>query len=136
MSLIMLIVGVICLITGKLRLSKHVTLTGARARIFGAILIAPFPFGFVMALGLGLFAGVFAPEMTETRFEEIAMLAGAALTFGCLIAAFLFAYISLPKPLSANADRGIEPNACEHNCANDATSSMSSPTSPSASPSG
>ncbi len=87
----MLVMGLIALFSGKLSLTKAMTLKGAAARLAGLIMIAPLPIN----LGVGFVVGLtVASQGRQFNFQEWQMtfiLLEVGVTLGCLLIAFLVA---------------------------------------------
>jgi hypothetical protein len=94
LEIIMLIVGLIGLIGGKLSL-RGFPMEGKRARIAGLIMALPLPlaFGAGLLIGVLISAGVI-PSSAASAASAIELV----ITLGCLGGAFLYAYLTKPAP--------------------------------------
>jgi len=91
-EIVMLIVGLIGLIGGKLSL-RGFPLEGKRARIAGLIMALPLPLALGMGLLLGVLIGTGAlPSSAISAASGIELV----ITLGCLGGAFLYAYLTRP----------------------------------------
>jgi hypothetical protein len=91
-EIVMLIVGLIGLIGGKLSL-RGFPLEGKRARIAGLIMALPLPLALGLGLLLGILVGTGAISSSVVRSASIFEL---VLTLACLGGAFLYAYLTRP----------------------------------------
>jgi hypothetical protein len=91
-EIVMLIVGLIGLIGGKLSL-RGFPLEGKRARIAGLIMALPLP----LALGLGLILGILVGTgALPSSVISSASVLELVITLACLGGAFLYAYLTKP----------------------------------------
>ncbi len=94
LEIIMLIVGLIGLIGGKLSL-RGFPMEGKRARIAGLILALPLPLAFGAGLLIGVLISTSAlPSSAASTASGIELI----ITLGCLGGAFLYAYLTRPAP--------------------------------------
>jgi hypothetical protein len=96
-EILMLIVGLIGLIGGKLTLSKNFPLEGRRARIAGLILALPLPLAFGIGLVLGVLIGTGALPSSATKYASCIDIGAVLAGLGGAIA---YAYATKPPAVS------------------------------------
>jgi hypothetical protein len=95
LQIAMAIMGIIVLVTGKLKLSKNKVVEGTPARLLALILLAPFPVGFVIGLGVGFWAGATGRDFKE--IQTALLLVDFGLVIGAAILTFSIGH-AIGKP--------------------------------------
>ncbi len=93
-ELMMLVGGLYALFTGKLKLTKGMSLEGRRARIAGLFLASPLPLAFLAGLALGFLVQVDILPADVTAYSVLIEL--GLILFG-LIGAVVYARATEPK---------------------------------------
>jgi hypothetical protein len=67
LQIVMAIVGIVVLWTGKLKLSANKVVEGTPARLLGAMLLMPFPLAFAIGLGIGAYVTIQGGNVEELQ---------------------------------------------------------------------
>lgn len=97
-EIIMLVGGLYALITGRIKLTKNMTLEGTRARVAGLFLLLPLPLALLIGFLVGLLSGGDSGAMGVITIIEI------LLVLGGLLGAVLFAVLTKPQERLSQTD--------------------------------
>jgi hypothetical protein len=87
LQLALAVIGLIVLFTGKLKLSADKVVEGTPARLLALILLTPLPLGFMVGLGVGVWAATAGKPIDDIRMPLLMVdvgltIAAAVVTFG------------------------------------------------------
>src|SRR5262245_20365085 len=89
LEIVMLIMGLVALIRGRIQLAGSRSVEGPAARIAGMILMLPLPLAFAVGFYLGAQAVATGKNVTSGQFQLTLVLIELGLLVGCFIVALL-----------------------------------------------
>jgi len=96
-GILILILGVVTLIRGKVSLTNNRVVTGGPAYIVGALFVLPFPLSFGVGVLMGMQRAAEGRPMDE-QFRTQGTFVDLGLTIGCLIMAVIVAVCTAKRP--------------------------------------